>query len=199
MSTGGRVARRALRRWSWRLYRREWRQQVLVLALITVAVAASVLGATAAYNVTDARTAEFGSGNHRFENAVSRPEDIAPYVAEAQEWFGTIELIGHRQYPVPGTTTTVELRSIEPDGAFSGPTVSVLEGRRPGSDSEVALTEGAAADLDTALGEQVDIGRRSYEVVGIVENPADLDDEYALVLPGRRRPRVGDPAGRRRP
>jgi len=26
-------------RWAWRLFRREWRQQVLVLALLTLAVA----------------------------------------------------------------------------------------------------------------------------------------------------------------
>ena len=188
MSTGGRVARRALRRWSWRLYRREWRQQVLVLALITVAVAASVFGATAAYNLTDTRVAEFGSANHRFENAVARPEDIAPYTAEAEEWFGTIEVIGHQQVPIPGTTAAVELRSIEPDGAFSGPMVSVLEGRRPASVDEIALTEGAAADLDAGLGDQIDVGRNRYEVVGIVENPADLDDEYALVLPAGQTP-----------
>ena len=114
MSAGNRVARRALRRWSWRLYRREWRQQVLVLALITVAVAASVFGATAAYNLTPTRVAEFGSASHRFENAVARPEDIAPYTAEAEEWFGTIEVIGHQAVPIPGTTATVELRSRSP-------------------------------------------------------------------------------------
>ena len=188
MSASGRVARRALRRWSWRLYRREWRQQVLVLALITVAVAASVLGATAAYNVTDTRVAEFGSANHRFENAVSRPEDIAPYTAEAEEWFGTVEVIGHRQVLIPGTTLAVELRSIEPDGAFSGSMVSVLEGRRPASVGEIALTEGALTDLDAALGDQVEVGRARYEVVGVVENPADLDDEYALVLPAGQTP-----------
>ncbi len=34
----GAPARRAIRRWAWRLLRREWRQQVLVLALLTVAV-----------------------------------------------------------------------------------------------------------------------------------------------------------------
>ena len=188
MSASGRVARRALRRWSWRLYRREWRQQVLVLALITVAVAASVLGATAAYNVTDTRVAEFGSANHRFENAVSRPEDIAPYTAEAEEWFGTVEVIGHRQVRIPGTTVALELRSIEPDGAFSGSMVSVLEGRRPESVGEIALTEGALSDLDAGLGEQVEVDRARYEVVGVVENPADLDDEYALVLPAGQTP-----------
>ncbi len=188
MSTGGRVARRALRRWSWRLYRREWRQQVLVLALITVAVAASVFGAAAAYNLTPTRVAEFGSANHRFENVVSRPEDVPTYIAEAEEWFGTIEVIGHQQVAIPGATTTVELRSIEPDGAYSGPMVSALEGRRPAAAGEIALTDGAAADLDAGLGDRVDVGRADYEVVGLVENPADLDDEFALVVPGGQAP-----------
>ncbi len=188
MSAGGRFARRALRRWSWRLYRREWRQQVLVLALITVAVAASMYGATAAYNMTPTRVAEFGSANHRFENAIARAEDIAPYTAEAEEWFGTIEVIGHQAVPILGTTSVVELRSIEPDGAFSGPMVSVLDGRRPEAVDEIAVTEGVAADLDAALGDHVDLGRNRYEVVGIVENPADLDDEYAVVLPAGQSP-----------
>ena len=30
--TGGMVARRAVARWGWRLFRREWRQQLLVSA-----------------------------------------------------------------------------------------------------------------------------------------------------------------------
>ena len=147
-----------------------------------------MFGATAAYNLTPTRVAEFGSASHRFENAVARPEDIAPYAAEAEEWFGTIEVIGHQAVPIPGTNASVELRSAESDGAFSGPMISVLEGRRPTSPDEIALTEGAAADLDASLGDQVDVGRRSYEVVGLVENPADLDDEYALVLPAGQTP-----------
>src|SRR5580700_5510945 len=47
--TGGGVpARRAVVRWALRLLRREWRQQFLILALITVAVGASVLASTVA-------------------------------------------------------------------------------------------------------------------------------------------------------
>jgi len=42
---GGVPARRAVIRWAWRLFRREWRQQLLVLALIVVAVAATFVGA----------------------------------------------------------------------------------------------------------------------------------------------------------
>ena len=38
---GGAPARRAVMRWAWRLFRREWRQQLLVLALIIVAVPTS--------------------------------------------------------------------------------------------------------------------------------------------------------------
>ena len=45
---GGVPARRAMVRWAWRLFRREWRQQFLILAMVTVAVAAVVVGATAA-------------------------------------------------------------------------------------------------------------------------------------------------------
>ena len=40
-SDGGVPARRAVIRWAWRLFRREWRQQLLVLALIIVAVGAT--------------------------------------------------------------------------------------------------------------------------------------------------------------
>ncbi|MGA2530040.1 MAG: hypothetical protein ABSG36_12865, partial [Acidimicrobiales bacterium] len=43
-SDGGAPARRAVSRWAWRLFKREWRQQLLVLSLISVAVAATVVG-----------------------------------------------------------------------------------------------------------------------------------------------------------
>jgi putative ABC transport system permease protein len=47
-SSGGIAARRPLTRWAWRLFRREWRQQMLVLALLTVAVAAAIGSVTIA-------------------------------------------------------------------------------------------------------------------------------------------------------
>ena len=48
---GGIVARRAVVRWAVRLFRREWRQQLLVLSMLTVAVAATTWGASAVTNV----------------------------------------------------------------------------------------------------------------------------------------------------
>jgi putative ABC transport system permease protein len=47
-SSGGAPARRAVIRWAIRLLRREWRQQLLILALITVAVGATVVASTVA-------------------------------------------------------------------------------------------------------------------------------------------------------
>ena len=47
---GGVVARRAVIRWGWRLFRREWRQQLLVLGLLTVAVAATIWDASVVTN-----------------------------------------------------------------------------------------------------------------------------------------------------
>ena len=47
---GGVVARRAVIRWAWRLFRREWRQQLLVLGLLTVPVAAAVWGTSVVTN-----------------------------------------------------------------------------------------------------------------------------------------------------
>ncbi|HJY97130.1 MAG TPA: hypothetical protein VJ371_19445, partial [Streptosporangiaceae bacterium] len=46
----GIVARRAVVRWAVRLFRREWRQQLLVLGLLTVAVAAAIWGASVVTN-----------------------------------------------------------------------------------------------------------------------------------------------------
>ena len=45
---GGVPARRAVIRWAIRLLRREWRQQLLLLALITAAVGATVVASTVA-------------------------------------------------------------------------------------------------------------------------------------------------------
>ena len=45
---GGVPARRAVIRWAVRLLRREWRQQLLILALVTVAVGATVVASTVA-------------------------------------------------------------------------------------------------------------------------------------------------------
>jgi putative ABC transport system permease protein len=181
--SGSPAARRAVRRWAWRLFRREWRQQMLALGLISFAVAAATLGTIAAYNATPSRDAEFGAADHRFELGVSRPEAVAGYLDAARDWFGTIEAIGHRQVAVPGSTATIELRSMDDGGAYSGPMSAVRSGRAPASTDEIAVTDGVASTLGVGVGDSLVVADRRWTVVGLVENQADLDDEFARVVP----------------
>src|SRR5260370_35635732 len=48
---GGIVARRAVVRWGWRLFRREWRQQLPVLALLTGPAGATTWGTRVFTNI----------------------------------------------------------------------------------------------------------------------------------------------------
>jgi putative ABC transport system permease protein len=118
-SSGGLAARRPLVRWAWRLFRREWRQQILVIALVTVAVAAAACGITIAYNSGPLDYAEFGSGNARFELDAADPGKLEASLAAAEERFGTIDVIAHRSLPVPGSVDTLEFRAQDPRGSYA--------------------------------------------------------------------------------
>ena len=61
---GGAPARRAIVRWAWRLFRREWRRQALVLTLLVVAVAATIVGLGVASNAINLKADPvFGTAN----------------------------------------------------------------------------------------------------------------------------------------
>ena len=182
---GGLAARRAIVRWAWRLFRREWRQQALVVALLSVAVAAAVGVASAAYNMAPAQgDAEFGSANALVMAADVGPEQIDTLVAEADDWFGRIGVIGYQDASVPGLFDAVQIRAQDPAGPFSGPMLRLREGTYPAAPDEVALTDGLASDLELGVGDTFEAdGLPARTVVALVENPNDLDDEFALVAP----------------
>ena len=75
---GGAPARRAMRRWAWRLFRSEWRQQLLIVALVVVAVGATVLGATVATNTPPAANAGFGTAQDLVNFQGRHPETTCP-------------------------------------------------------------------------------------------------------------------------
>ena len=168
-------------RWAWRLFRREWRQQLLVLALLTVAVAATVSSVSAAYNLVPSADARFGTANHRLEleRADRRPLDAG--VAAVKAWFGTVDVIDRRAVPVPGSVEPLELRAQDPHGAYGTPMLALRAGRWPTATGEVAVTDAVAAGFQTRVGGTLILDRRPRMVVGLVENPGDLDDEFALV------------------
>ena len=112
--SGGLAARRASIRWAWRLFRREWRQQILVIALLAVAVAAAISSVTVAYNSGPLDYAEFGSANALLEFDAADPRKLEAGLAAAEARFGTTDVIGHRSLPVPGSVETVEFRAQDP-------------------------------------------------------------------------------------
>ena len=185
---GGFPARRAVVRWAWRLFRREWRQQLLVLALLTVAVAAAVIGVSAGYNLAPLDEARFGTAGHLLRYDGSDPQALEAKVTAARDWFGTIEVIGHRYAPIPGSVETVELRAQDPHGPYGAPMLLLRDGRYPAAAGEIAVTDGIAATLRRGVGERVVLAGLDWSVVGLVENPSDLGAEFALVPPAHAGP-----------
>src|SRR5918994_4391907 len=187
---GGVAARRALVHWAWRLFRREWRQQILVVTLLTVAVAAAIGSVTVAYNsgANKSNEAEFGSADQLLNLDGGNPRALAATLAGLRQQYGAIDIIGHRSLAVPGAVEQVEFRSQDPRGPYGGPRLALRRGNYPEGRDQVAVTDGAADLLGLEIGESLSLDGRRRTVVGIVENPADLSEEFALVSPSSAGP-----------
>ena len=198
-ANGGVAARRAVVRWAWRMFRREWRQQILVIALLTVAVAAATGSVTIAYNSGSADDAEFGSASYLLRFDGTDPRALEAGLDSARKWFGTTEVIGYRSFAVPGSVDTVEFRAQDPHGAFGNSLLALRRGSYPEGPRQVALTDGVADLLGLELGETLTLDGRRRTVVGIVENPRRLVGRVRSRLPrDRRSARHRHGSGRRR-
>ncbi|HEX9356254.1 MAG TPA: FtsX-like permease family protein [Streptosporangiaceae bacterium] len=180
---GGVPARRAVARWAWRLFRREWRQQILVLALLILTVAATAFSVSAAYNVASLPGPQFGSANHLLQFNGTNPKVLAADIAAARKAFGTIQVIGRRFVPIPGSAQTAEFRAQNPHGPYSGPVIALTQGRYPSGAGQVAVTGQIAQTLQLRIGSLLSLGGHHQTVTGIVENPSDLSDQFVLVSP----------------
>jgi len=187
-TTGGIPARRAMIRWAWRLFKREWRQQLLILLLIIVSVAAVVVGAAVAVNTPPSANAGYGTADDlaTFTSSGKQPPNlhsVTAQIAALQHRFGTVQVIENETFNVPGSTQTYQLRSQDPNGPYGGPMLQLLSGRYPTGPNQVALTPGLASELNLRVGDAWSEGDKT--VVGIVQNPQSLLDEFALVPPGQ--------------
>ncbi len=181
---GGIPARRAVSRWAWRLFRRDWRQHMLILSMLTVSVAAAVGLTCAAFNIAPVSgRAEFGDANHWFTFKDIDPQTLPAKLDAARAWFGQIDAIGHRRVALPGTVKVIDYRAQQPDGAFGKPLLRLRSGRYPVADNEAAITDTVAHTLGLKLGSTVDLDGVKRTVVGTVENPSDLGDEFVLLPP----------------
>ncbi|GIF21931.1 putative ABC transport system permease protein [Actinoplanes tereljensis] len=166
---GGMPARRAVLRWAWRMFRREWRQQSIVLGLLAVAVAVTTVGLGVAANApSDA--SRFGTANY----ILTVPGD---QVDGLRATFGTIDVIRHgAKIPAPGSTGGFDRRDQDPTGPYGRSMLRLDAGRWPQGATEVAVTDQVAE----AFGLHVGDAWEQRTVTGLVENPLDLHDEFVL-------------------
>jgi putative ABC transport system permease protein len=181
---GGVPARRAVIRWAVRLLRHEWRQQLLILALITVAVAATVVGSAVATTTPSPATAAFGTAQDLATFTGPAPR-VAAEIASISRRFGTVDVIENQTFPVPGSIQTYSLRAQDPRGPFGQPMLSLISGQFPVGAGQVAVTSGVASDFHLVVGSTWTVGGVTRKVTGIVANPQNLLDEFALVAPGQ--------------
>jgi len=190
-ASGGTAGRRVVTRWAGRLLRREWRQQILVLALLAVTVAAAAFGVAAAYNVASLPSPQFGSANYLLQFAGADQTTMTADITAAKKAFGTIEVIGRQFVPIPGSAQTAEYRALNPDGPYSGPMLALVRGHYPSGAGQVAVTSGLAQALQVHIGSVLSLPGHHQRVTGIVENPSDLNDQFALVPPPAAGPAQG--------
>jgi putative ABC transport system permease protein len=178
---GGVPARRAVARWAWRLFCREWQQQLLVLGLLTAAVAAMIWGVGVASR-TPPGTAAYGTA----DAAISLPGGprLAAEIAAIRQQYGPADVI-ENQALTTGSADNVQLRAQDPHGRFGAPLLALDSGRYPSGPGQVALTRQVASLYNVQAGGTWHADGRAWAVTGIVENPADLNDEFALVAPGQ--------------
>ncbi|MDR2987380.1 MAG: FtsX-like permease family protein, partial [Nocardiopsaceae bacterium] len=182
---GGVPARRAVIRWAWRLLRREWRQQLLILALITVAVAATFVGSAVATNTPPAPGAAFGTATNMA--TLGPGPHLSARIAAIAHRFGRVDVIENQTIPVPGSVLTYSLRAQNPHGPFGRPLLSLTSGHYPAGPGQVAMSSGLASELGLKIGDTWHGAGTARRVVGIVANPQDLLQWFALVAPGQVR------------
>jgi putative ABC transport system permease protein len=182
--SGGLAARRAVIRWALRLFRREWRQQLLVVTLLTLAVATAIGSITIVQHTDPANNdPEFGSANTQLRFDGSDPRKLQAGLDSARAAFGTIDVVAHHFVAVPGSVEKVDFRAQDPDGAYGGVLLALRRGSYPTSPDQVAVTDGVAQLLRLEIGSTLTLDGAQRKVVGIVENPRKLSDEFALVSP----------------
>jgi putative ABC transport system permease protein len=163
------------------MFRRDWRGQSLVLVLLTVAVAVSSYGAAFGHALAPSDRATFGSANARIRFSTSDPGVAAGVVSAARTRLGTVEEITDTLVPIPGSVQLLDLRYQNPQAVFGAATLRLRSGRYPANGEEIALTPAVSRFLAAPVGESVTVGGVTRRVVGLVENPTQLDDAFGLL------------------
>ncbi len=181
---GGIPARRAVVRWAVRLVRREWRQQLLIFALITAAVAATFIGSAVATTTRASTAGVLGTAQYAVALSGTRAQ-ISAQATALQARYRRVDVIENESVSVPGSVATFALRAQDPRGPFGQPLLSLVSGRYPATAGQVAVTSGVVAAFRLRVGQAWTLDGVTRTVTGIVVNPQSLLDDFALVIPGQ--------------
>lgn len=162
-------------RWSVGLLRREWRQQLGVLSLITIAVALSTGAVVATFNLAEPPGFRYGTGRLG-ATITGDPAEAITALEDQGHRFGMITSVSVRP---TGSARPVPVRAQDPESPVTEPLLTLVSGRWPVGSGEIGVTDGAATE-SRSVGESLVLGGKERTIVGIVENPTNLDDEFVL-------------------
>jgi len=185
------TARRALSRWSLRLAVREWKQRILIVLLITVATAATLLGIAVASATPGTPNAGIYGTASTLVQLPGNTRDLPGVIDRIRKAYGAASVI-YDQPITTGQAGGADLRAQDPNAPYTHVLLALDSGRYPAAAGQVAVTAGLARLYGLRIGSVwhvpasagADAGR-SFTVTGIVENPSNLLDEFALVPPGQ--------------
>ena len=185
------AARRSLSRWALRLAVREWKQRILVVALIMVATTATVLGiAVASATPGTPNAGTFGTAATLVQLPGTTPQ-LAAVIARTEKAYGPASVIDDQPLAT-GQAGGADLRAQDPDAPYTRVLLALDSGRYPAGAGQVAVTSGLARLYGLGIGSTWHVpasagaaAGRAYTVTGIVEDPSNLLDEFALVPPGQ--------------
>jgi putative ABC transport system permease protein len=190
------MARRSLSRWALRLAVREWKQRILIVLLIAVASAATMLGiAVASATPGTPNAGTYGTAQTLVELPAGTP-DLPAVIAKIEQAYGQASVI----YDVPITTGQAggaDLRAQDPAAPYTQVLLALSSGHYPSGPGQVAVTSGLARLYGLSIGATWHVpttalpttggaeAGRAFTVTGIVEDPSNLLDEFALLAPGQ--------------
>ena len=79
----------------------------------------------------------------------------------------------------------MQLRAESPHGLYNGPMLGLVSGAYPFGLGQVALTSQVATLYGTHAGGTWQAAGTTWRVTGIVQDPSNLADEFALAAPGQ--------------
>jgi putative ABC transport system permease protein len=185
------AARRVLSRWALRLAVREWKQRILIVSLITVATTATLLGiAVASATPGTPNAGIYGTASTLVQLPGTTP-GLPGVIAKIEKAYGAASVIDDQPITT-GQAGGADLRAQDPNAPYTRPLLALDSGHYPTAAGQVAVTSGLAQLYQLRIGSVWHVpasagasAGRAFTVTGIVENPSNLLDEFALVAPGQ--------------